>query len=116
MRKCPRGSVAAEGASMGPVHQASSSDWRTALDESSCAIAGQDSMASNIAALCMAWRNSKPFAGMAIRLPRISAGHCLRNTAAPYGILEAPLYVPVTIPLSRHSGPLFRQVYLGLRA
>lgn len=32
-----------------------------------------------------------------------------------HGILKAPLPVPLTIPLSKGDGPLFRQVYSGLR-
>ncbi len=30
-------------------------------------------------------------------------------------MLKAPLPVPLTIPLSKHNGPLFKQIYLGLR-
>ena len=33
-----------------------------------------------------------------------------------HGILKAPLLVPLTIPLSKGDGPLFRQVYSGLRS
>src|SRR5438094_581187 len=36
--------------------------------------------------------------------------------AAVYGIFKGPLFVLLAIPLSRQGGPLFRQVYLGLRA
>lgn len=35
---------------------------------------------------------------------------------ALHGILKAPLPVPLTIPLSKGDGPLFRQVYSGLRS
>jgi GntR family transcriptional regulator/MocR family aminotransferase len=35
--------------------------------------------------------------------------------AAGRGILKEPLFVPLLIPLSKHGGPLFRQVYIGLR-
>src|SRR5437762_13048757 len=31
------------------------------------------------------------------------------------GILKAPLYMALVIPLSRGAGPISRQVYLGLR-
>jgi hypothetical protein len=37
MKNCPRGKVAAEGANKGPVHHASSSDWRTTREgEGAC--------------------------------------------------------------------------------
>lgn len=37
------------------------------------------------------------------------------NYVVTYGIFKAPLSLPLVIPLSKRGGPLFRQVYLGLR-
>src|SRR5690349_21125821 len=38
-----------------------------------------------------------------------------RQRAATSGSFEGPLFVQSVIPLSPHGGPLFRQVYAGLR-
>ena len=38
-----------------------------------------------------------------------------RKYVPAHGIVKAPLYMQVTIPLSRKHGPLFRQIYVHLR-
>ena len=43
-------------------------------------------------------------------------GGLKEGDALLYGIVEVQHNVPLTIPLSRSEGPLFQQVYLGLRA